>query len=155
MWADKCKCTFQIQCRFWASAHLICTGRVGFDMHWPNQLACAGHQGPMLYHRRGISGAWWVWPRICLTADWQPWPQASDWFLQHALPHSGCHGAAGATNHLFVKSECEGSKTQSGTFYLYGRVNVSVYGPYNQIFITKYSDYSERQQVNATLIDMM
>ena len=61
---------------------------------------------------------------------------------------------AGATNHLFVKSECEGSKTQSGTFYLYGRVNVSVYGPYNQIFITKYSDYSERQKVNATLIDM-
>ena len=44
----------------------------------------------------------------------------------------------GTTNHLFVevKSECEGSKTRSGTFCLYDQVKVSVNGPYNQIFIT-------------------
>ena len=34
-----------------------------------------------------------------------------------------------------VKSECEGSKTESGTFYVYSEINASVYRPYNQIFI--------------------
>ena len=54
-----------------------------------------------------------------------------------SIMHCHTQGAMGQDGSWRNKTSiCEGSKTQSGTFCLYGRVNVSVYGPYNQIFIT-------------------
>ena len=71
------------------------------------------HQGSMLYHRGGISGAW-VWPRICLT-DWQAWPQApSNRFLHHASPHSGGHGVGIAWASLKVFTSCCGKPSICG-----------------------------------------